>query len=171
MKIGVIGAGSWAGVAQNLAQSGHNVILIDISDEILEQAKMELYTNIRFSGFYNKDAGAEDPDTVLSRVEFTTHYESLGDADFIIENVPEQWQIKKKFTSGLNSTVGILHLFGEYILHFNHQSGCCHQKAEQGDRSTFYESSAVKACSGSDSRLPHLGENDSGDPRVAAHYG
>ncbi|MCM3133475.1 3-hydroxyacyl-CoA dehydrogenase family protein [Paenibacillus polysaccharolyticus] len=97
MKIGVIGAGVMGkGVAQNLAQSGHNVILIDISDAILDQARTELLTNIRFSGFYNKDAGAEDPDTVLSRVMFTTHYDSLGDADFIIENVPEQWQIKKE---------------------------------------------------------------------------
>ncbi|MCF7756698.1 3-hydroxyacyl-CoA dehydrogenase family protein [Paenibacillus xylanexedens] len=97
MKVGVIGAGVMGkGVAQSLAQSRHNVVLIDVSDEVLDQARTALFTNIRFSGFYNKDPEAEDPETVLSRVEFTTHYDSLSDADFIIENVPEQWDVKKE---------------------------------------------------------------------------
>jgi len=38
--VGVIGAGVMGtGVAQNLAQTGHSVILIDISADILERAE------------------------------------------------------------------------------------------------------------------------------------
>lgn len=109
MKVGVIGAGVMGkGVAQSLAQSRHNVVLIDVSDEVLDQARTALFTNIRFSGFYNKDTEAEDPETVLSRVEFTTHYDSLSDADFIIENVPEQWDVKKRSMHSLKTIAPIL---------------------------------------------------------------
>ena len=43
-RIGVIGAGVMGvGVAQTLAQSQHEVVLVDINDDILEQAKGQIY--------------------------------------------------------------------------------------------------------------------------------
>ncbi|HDX9580244.1 TPA: 3-hydroxyacyl-CoA dehydrogenase family protein [Bacillus pseudomycoides] len=97
MKVGVIGAGIMgSGVAQSLAQSNHNVVLIDLQEEVLKKSRDGIYNNIRFSGFYNKELEGEDPEVVLERIEFTTQYESLKDADFIVENVPEQWEVKRE---------------------------------------------------------------------------
>jgi 3-hydroxybutyryl-CoA dehydrogenase len=51
--VGVVGAGIMGvGVSQNLAQTGHQVILLDVSEEILERAKQQIKNNIRFQGFF-----------------------------------------------------------------------------------------------------------------------
>lgn len=95
--IGVIGAGVMGiGVAHCYALAGYKVILVDISEEILENAKEAIYNNVRFQSFFNKDLAAADPDEVLSRICFKTDYDMLKDADYIIENVPEKWEIKKE---------------------------------------------------------------------------
>src|SRR3712207_4329572 len=47
--VGVVGAGVMgSGVGQNLAQTGHQVVLVDISDEILDRAREEIRKNLRF---------------------------------------------------------------------------------------------------------------------------
>ncbi len=49
--IGILGAGVMGiGVAQNLVQTNHQAILIDISDDILAQAKDKIKENLRFEG-------------------------------------------------------------------------------------------------------------------------
>ncbi|HSG38110.1 MAG TPA: 3-hydroxyacyl-CoA dehydrogenase NAD-binding domain-containing protein, partial [Thermoanaerobaculia bacterium] len=59
-KVGVIGAGVMGvGVGQNLAQTGHEAVLVDISDSILEQAKGEIRKNLRFQGMFQKGAKTE----------------------------------------------------------------------------------------------------------------
>jgi 3-hydroxybutyryl-CoA dehydrogenase len=95
--VGVIGAGVMGvGVGQNLAQTGHQAILVDISGEILARARDEIRKSLRFQGMFQKDAKKESPDAVLGRITFTTELEALGDADFIVENVPEKWDIKSR---------------------------------------------------------------------------
>ena len=57
--VGVIGAGVMGtGVAQNLAQTGHHVVLIDLRDEILQKALTNIRNNLRFQGLFNKAAPA-----------------------------------------------------------------------------------------------------------------
>ncbi|WP_312573377.1 3-hydroxyacyl-CoA dehydrogenase family protein [Clostridium sp.] len=92
--IGVVGAGVMGiGVAQSFAQKGYQVILIDISHEILKNAKEEIYKNIRLQAFFNKSI--EEPDEILQRINFTTDYEQLQNVKFLIENVTEVWETKK----------------------------------------------------------------------------
>jgi 3-hydroxybutyryl-CoA dehydrogenase len=94
--VGVVGAGVMGiGVAQNLAQTNHQVILIDVSEEILEYAKQEIRNNIRFQGFFKKSDKADSPDAILNCINFSTDYQSLENAEFVIENAPEKWDIKK----------------------------------------------------------------------------
>lgn len=94
--VGVLGAGViGTGVAQNLAQASYSVILIDLSQEILSNAKTRLLQDLRFSKMFAKDVALVDPQSVLARIVFSTRYELLGDADFIIENVVEKWEVKK----------------------------------------------------------------------------
>jgi len=95
-NVGVIGAGVMgSGLAQNLAQTRHRVMLVDVSEKILNQAKLEIRNRVRFGGLFDKGQRAENPDEVLSRIEFTTDYHSLEGADFVIENVTEKWEIKR----------------------------------------------------------------------------
>jgi 3-hydroxybutyryl-CoA dehydrogenase len=95
--VGVIGAGIMGvGVAQNLAQTDHQVILIDISEDILDQAKQQIKNNIRFQTFFQKSEKTDSPDNILQKIKFSTNYKSLETAEFIIENVTEKWQIKRE---------------------------------------------------------------------------
>lgn len=95
--IGVVGAGVMGrGLAQDLAQTGHRVILLDVSDEVLGRAGEEIRRNVRFRGLLDKDKSrpAEKSEVVLGRITPTTDFGLLGRADFVIENVTERWDVK-----------------------------------------------------------------------------
>ncbi|MEV7559734.1 3-hydroxyacyl-CoA dehydrogenase family protein [Streptomyces sp. NPDC048331] len=93
---GVVGAGVMGvGVAQNLAQTGHRVVLVDLSEEILDNARKELRNSLRAFAMFNR-AAAVDPAEIFEKIEFTTDYEQLAKADFVVENVTEEWAIKEK---------------------------------------------------------------------------
>ena len=95
--VGVVGAGVMgAGLAQNLAQTGHKVVLVDIGEAQLEHARQEIRQNIRMQSFFQKSKSGEGIDTVLGRVHFTTRYEDLAPSDFLVENVTENLEIKEK---------------------------------------------------------------------------
>lgn len=95
--IGVIGAGVMGtGIAHNFALAGYDVILVDISEGILSKAKEQISNNIRFQGLYTREFNAEKLEVILKRIYFTIDYESLKNADYIIENVPEKWEVKKE---------------------------------------------------------------------------
>jgi 3-hydroxybutyryl-CoA dehydrogenase len=96
-KVGVIGAGVMgAGVGQSLAQHGMEAVLVDVSEEILDRAKAEIRKSLRFQGMFQKDAKKEEPAAILGRIRFTTLLEDLSDVDFVVENVPEKWEIKRE---------------------------------------------------------------------------
>ncbi|OQX09547.1 MAG: 3-hydroxybutyryl-CoA dehydrogenase [Desulfobacteraceae bacterium IS3] len=101
--VGVIGAGVMgSGVAQNLAQTGHQVILIDVSEDILERTKSEIMQNLRFQSLFKKDVKTEDPNAVLERITFATDCRLLEKADFVVENVIEKWDVKKEVYSQID---------------------------------------------------------------------
>jgi 3-hydroxybutyryl-CoA dehydrogenase len=92
--VGVVGAGVMgAGVAQNLAQTDHQVILLDVSESVLKKAEQEIRNNIRFQTLFKQ--GAQKPADALGNITFTVNDELLQDADFVIENVTEKWDIKR----------------------------------------------------------------------------
>jgi 3-hydroxybutyryl-CoA dehydrogenase len=97
--VGVVGAGVMgAGVAQNLAQTGHHVVLVDVSDAALERARREIRSGLRAYALFSKSADrktAVDPKVVLEHITFTTDDRRLEAVDFVIENVTEKWPIKK----------------------------------------------------------------------------
>lgn len=97
-KVGVVGAGVMGvGVAQNLAQTGHEVVLIDVTEERLQEARTEVAQALRMQSFFQKKKEAgESHDTILGRIHLTTDYEDLSDVDFVVENTTEKWPIKEK---------------------------------------------------------------------------
>jgi len=94
--VGVVGAGVMgAGVAQNLSQTGHRVVVVDVADAALERARAEIRSGVRFQGMFKKGPGGEGADAVLGRIAFTTDLDALAEADFVIENATEKWEVKR----------------------------------------------------------------------------
>lgn len=86
-KIGVIGAGIMGkGVGQRFAQEGFDVIILDIDEEVLQNAKSEIERNLKFQNMFLKKYDIAE---VMSRIQFTIDMADMKDADFIVENVTE----------------------------------------------------------------------------------
>ncbi|MFC8274222.1 3-hydroxyacyl-CoA dehydrogenase family protein [Streptomyces sp. NPDC057271] len=94
--VGVVGAGVMGtGLAQSLAQSGHDVILVDRTEEILERAEGEIHKGLRFGRLLGAQGQTDDRHVIAKRIAYTTTYEGFDAADFVIENVTEDWEIKR----------------------------------------------------------------------------
>ncbi|HHP7243682.1 MAG TPA: 3-hydroxyacyl-CoA dehydrogenase family protein [Elainellaceae cyanobacterium] len=103
-SIGVVGAGVMgSGIAQNLAQTSHQVLLIDISEKILEGAKQEIRKNFRLQNLLQENQQQESIDDILQRIKFSTNYQLLENSDFIIENVTEKWAVKQEVYQQLDT--------------------------------------------------------------------
>lgn len=90
--IGVIGAGLMGrGVAYQFGKYGYEVILVDIEDEILEQAKKEIKNIGRLDMLLHKGGTGIN---ALGHITCTTDLKSIEKADFIIENTTENVDIK-----------------------------------------------------------------------------
>jgi 3-hydroxybutyryl-CoA dehydrogenase len=95
-KVGVIGSGVMGtGVAQNLAQTGHQVVLIDNSEDALTSAKAKIRQAARFQSFFKKEGDESKPRLEQGDITYSTDYYLLKDVDFVIENVTEDWGIKQ----------------------------------------------------------------------------
>ena len=95
-RIGVVGAGVMgASVAQNLAQTSHRVVLVDVGGEPLERARAEIAQNLRFAALFDPALRDASHDAILERIELTTDYDRLHAVDFVVENATESWAIKQ----------------------------------------------------------------------------
>lgn len=104
--VGVVGAGVMgAGVAANLAQTGHDVILVDISEAALENARRSIRDALRLQRMMGGSKDAPPVSDVLARIEFTLNDERLAEAGYIIENVTEAWDAKQPVYRRLDRVV------------------------------------------------------------------
>jgi 3-hydroxybutyryl-CoA dehydrogenase len=91
--VGVVGAGVMGvGVAHNLAQYGHEAIVVDLDEAILCRAAEQIRTGNRMARLL----GSEAPQADLDRIRFTTDDRDLAEADFVIENITEKWELKRE---------------------------------------------------------------------------
>ncbi|MDQ3957815.1 MAG: 3-hydroxyacyl-CoA dehydrogenase NAD-binding domain-containing protein [Actinomycetota bacterium] len=102
--IGVVGAGVMGtGVAQSLAEAGHRVVLVDVSEEALGRVEPELRKGLSMSALLGKKEGRRPVDEVLAAIETTTDYERLGRVDFVIENTTESVDVKSEIYPRLDA--------------------------------------------------------------------
>jgi len=91
----VVGAGIMgSGIGQLCAQTGLDVTVIDISDEIIEKARNKVTKGL-LGRFEKGKISREDMDAVLSRICWATDLELAGDSDFVIEAALENIELKK----------------------------------------------------------------------------
>ncbi|RJO71035.1 3-hydroxybutyryl-CoA dehydrogenase [Nocardia panacis] len=93
--VGVIGAGVMGrGVTIALRQAGFEVVLVDISDEILKTASTRLNDDARLYSILARDnpiTGTE----IEAGTQFTTDLTEIRRTDFVVENATEKWLVKR----------------------------------------------------------------------------
>ncbi len=95
-KIGVIGAGVMGtGLTSALLETGHQVILIDLSANILEQSINTIRQQLRLAMMEGRLDRKIKLDTLLAQITKSTELDALQEADFVIENICEKWPLKK----------------------------------------------------------------------------
>jgi len=101
--VAVIGAGLMGhGIAQSFAVNGYEVNLLSRSKESLVRALQEIQWSLdKF--VEKKEISREMAEVTLSRIRGTTDYgEAVGDADFAIEAVSEDLELKKSVFSKID---------------------------------------------------------------------
>ena len=102
-KVGVLGCGLMGrGIAQVAAQTGHETIVREISDELNEQGRAGLVKSLDRLVEKGK-MSADDRDATLGRLTFTTDVADLVPTDIIIEAVTEDLEIKNALWKELDA--------------------------------------------------------------------
>jgi len=101
--VGVVGAGTIGrGVAQDFAQAGYDVVLVDASKNQLDSALKQIGDDVLLNGMFHSKSLTEDAGTVVGRVRPTTDLEKLSAVDFVVENVTENWDVKREVYEGID---------------------------------------------------------------------
>jgi 3-hydroxybutyryl-CoA dehydrogenase len=100
--IAVVGSGTMGnGIAQVFAQRGHSVILRDLDQAILDRARKQMEKNL--SRLIEKETISNaDKSSTLARIRCVTELRELAAADFVIEAVVEDAEVKTQLFSQLD---------------------------------------------------------------------
>jgi 3-hydroxybutyryl-CoA dehydrogenase len=101
-KVGVVGCGLMgSGIAQVVAQAGHDVVVREITTELVEKGLKSIEKNLQ--RLVEKGVlTAIERDHTRSRIRGTASLEELRDADLIIEAIIEQLPAKKELFAALD---------------------------------------------------------------------
>ncbi|MGA1870045.1 MAG: 3-hydroxyacyl-CoA dehydrogenase family protein [bacterium] len=95
--IAIIGAGVMGSdVALDLACHNLKVILKDINDDILEKSKERIKETFRMVQFMKKEFKDISLNSFSHNLHFTTEYKGFEQVDLVIENITEEWSVKKR---------------------------------------------------------------------------
>lgn len=104
-KIGVVGAGTMGtGIAQVAAASGFEVILNDVEEDFLQRSLKIMDKSL--TKLSEKGRIEEDKENILSRIKTTTSLSVLKEADFVVEAVVEDFEVKKEVLLELDKLLG-----------------------------------------------------------------
>jgi 3-hydroxybutyryl-CoA dehydrogenase len=105
-KIAVLGAGNIGiGVVTDLVLHGISSVVVDVSDEILRRAQAEVLKNVRFAPLLSKSVPRVTKEEAVARMVLTTDIRDAASCEFVIENVTENWEIKKQVYENLESVM------------------------------------------------------------------
>ncbi len=128
-RVGVVGAGQMgSGIAHVFAVAGYDVLLNDISEDALAQARALIERNLTRQA----ERGKIDPaarDAALARIASTTRLADLGPCDLIIESATERETVKSAIFEDL-----LPHLAPHTILTSNTSSISITRLASRTDR-------------------------------------
>ncbi|GAB6033437.1 hypothetical protein CHUAL_013323 [Chamberlinius hualienensis] len=116
-NVTIIGGGLMgAGIAQVAAQSGHEVTLVDVSNEVLKKSTDNISASLsrvakkKFEG--NKEAGDTFVKETLNRIKTCASAEDgVQESDLVIEAIIENLEIKQKLFANLDKVAPPYTLF------------------------------------------------------------
>lgn len=102
-RIGVLGAGNiGSSVITDLVLHGLCAVVVDVSEDILKRAQAAVLNNVRFAPLLSKTLPRITREEAMQRMVLTTDVEQVASCDFIIENVTEDWAVKKSLYQTLD---------------------------------------------------------------------
>ncbi|HET7292059.1 MAG TPA: 3-hydroxybutyryl-CoA dehydrogenase [Vicinamibacteria bacterium] len=105
MRVAVLGAGTMGnGIAQVFAQNGHDVVLRDLEQAVLDRALAGIAKSLAKLEEKGKlMAGARD--AALGRIRAETDLEAVRNADFVVEAIVENADVKRSLFKQLDALV------------------------------------------------------------------
>lgn len=104
-QIGVVGAGVMGqGVAHQFAKYNYPVVIVDVSEAVLEDARKKIRNIVRLDMLLKKGDSPTKGD-LMEKIRFTTDLSELENSDFIVENIIENTEEKKKLYKQLRDIV------------------------------------------------------------------
>jgi len=111
--IAVIGAGTIGrGLALDLAMHGHDVLLNDVDQETLRRALEAIRSELRSYRLLVAEYREADEDTLLGRITLAPAVKDLAQAEFVIENIVEDYTTKARLYEELKSACGARTIYG-----------------------------------------------------------
>jgi 3-hydroxybutyryl-CoA dehydrogenase len=102
-RVAVLGAGNiGVGVVTDLVLHGIQTVAVDVSDEILVRARAEVLSNVRYAPMLSKTLPRLSKEEAQQRMTLTTDLREVASCDFVIENVTENWEIKRRLYAELD---------------------------------------------------------------------
>jgi 3-hydroxybutyryl-CoA dehydrogenase len=103
--VAVLGAGTMGnGIAHVFARSGYKVILRDVEKRFLDRGLETITKNLDREVKKGKISEADKP-AVLARIQPTTETSALAAADFAVEAVPEQLDLKVRLLKDVDAVL------------------------------------------------------------------
>ena len=101
-KVGIVGCGQMgSGITQVCAQSGYQVIVSEINDELLNKGLSSINSSLT-KGVKKEKITPQDKESTLSRIKSTTDLKDFTDCDLVIEAAAENMDLKKKIFTELD---------------------------------------------------------------------
>lgn len=100
--VGVVGCGLMgSGITQVCAESGYQVIVSEINDELLNKGLASI-NNLLSKSIDKGKITQQDKDSILARIKGITDTKDFFDCDMVIEAAPENMDLKKKIFAELD---------------------------------------------------------------------
>jgi 3-hydroxybutyryl-CoA dehydrogenase len=104
--IGVVGAGTMgSGIAQVLSQSGYQVVVVDVSPEILDRAAQSMEKSL-WRLVKKGTLDETQVSSILVRISRSTDMDALAGAQLVIEAVVEELDAKRRVFEVCDRTLG-----------------------------------------------------------------
>jgi 3-hydroxybutyryl-CoA dehydrogenase len=102
-RVGVVGAGNiGTSVVTDLVLHGLHAVVVDVADDVLERARAAVLDNVRTAPLLQRRLPRLGRDEALKRMQLTTDLGAVARCDFIVENVTEDWSVKRPLYAELD---------------------------------------------------------------------
>ena len=106
MNIGVLGGGTMgSGIVQVAAQNGHQVVLVDLSQDVLDLSKTKL-AKIMARLVEKGRITLDQANQTQSSISYSTEMNDFKNCGFVIEAIVENLDVKKKVFSAIEEITG-----------------------------------------------------------------